>query len=381
MKKIIKLLLLIVTLIACKNDPKPEKVEEQEEKSNKMPPPQDGGKGAEIMNTVIDSAGGQQYETATIEFKFRDAVYKSTRNCGMFEISRKKQDSSGNETLGTVNNIGFTYYKNGEEEILADTTANNYKNSINSVHYFVQLPFGLNDPAVRKELVAEDSIQGKAYYEIQVNFAQEDGGEDFEDTYMYWVNKDSYTVDYLAYSYHVNGGGMRFREAINPRVLEGIRFVDYKNYAPQENASPALQDLDDLFENNELELFSTIENKDLKVEVLKDKNIDLVFSTNYQRTLETARPTAEEAEVKIELYKANHLYSKDFQQKTNGKRVFIVGHQDTTPQFVNKILGENKYRRIADDENSELYTVTIYPDGKKTSQVKKFPLPEEDNQE
>ena len=116
-------------------------------------------------------------------------------------------------------------------------------------------------------------------------------------------------------------------------------------------------------------------------EVLKDKNIDLVFSTNYQRTLETARPTAEEAEVKIELYKANHLYSKDFQQKTDGKRVFIVGHQDTTPQFVNKILGENKYQRIADDENSELYTLTIYPDGKKTSQVKKFPLPEKDNQE
>ena len=54
MKKIITLLLFIVTLIACKNDPKPEKVEEQEEKSNKMPPPQDGGKGAEIMNTVID---------------------------------------------------------------------------------------------------------------------------------------------------------------------------------------------------------------------------------------------------------------------------------------------------------------------------------------
>lgn len=269
MKKIITLLLLIVTLIACKNDPKPEKVEAQEEKSNKMPPPQDGGKGAQIMNTVIDSAGGNRYETATIEFKFRDAIYKSTRNCGMFELSRKKQDSSGNETLGTVNNIGFTYYKNGEEEILADTTANNYKNSINSVHYFVQLPFGLNDPAVRKELVAEDSIQGKAYYEIQVNFAQEGGGEDFEDTYMYWVNKDSYTVDYLAYSYHVNGGGMRFREAINPRTIEGIRFVDYKNFEPKTNTTPALQDLDDLFEKNELELFSTIENKDIKVEVLE----------------------------------------------------------------------------------------------------------------
>ena len=114
-------------------------------------------------------------------------------------------------------------------------------------------------------------------------------------------------------------------------------------------------------------------------EVLKDKNIDMVFSTNYQRTLETARPTAEQAEVKIELYKANHLYSKDFQKKTEGKTVFIVGHQDTTPQFVNKILGKNKYKRIADDENAQLYTVTIYPNGKKTSNVERFPMPEEED--
>ena len=269
MKHTITLLLLIITLIACKNDPKPETVEQEDEKSNKMPPPKDGGKGAEIMNMVIDSAGGHRYETATIEFKFRDAIYKSTRNCGMFELSRKRQDSTGQETLGTVTNLDFSYYVNEEEKILPDSTANNYKNSINSVHYFVQLPFGLNDPAVRKELIAEDSIQGKAYYEIQVNFAQENGGEDFEDTYMYWVNKDTYNVDYLAYSYHVNGGGMRFREAINPRTIEGIRFVDYKNFAPKNSTSPELKDLDDLFENDELELFSTIENKDIKVEVLE----------------------------------------------------------------------------------------------------------------
>ncbi|MAN29113.1 MULTISPECIES: SixA phosphatase family protein [Mesonia] len=110
--------------------------------------------------------------------------------------------------------------------------------------------------------------------------------------------------------------------------------------------------------------------------VLKDKDIEMVYSTNYQRTLETARPTAEQANVKIELYKANHLYSKDFQEKTAGKNVLIVGHQDTTPQFINKILKKKKYKRIADDENSELYTVTIYPNGEKTSKVKKYPLAE-----
>ncbi len=110
--------------------------------------------------------------------------------------------------------------------------------------------------------------------------------------------------------------------------------------------------------------------------VLKDKDIEMVYSTNYKRTIETARPTAEQAKVKIELYEPHQLYSKDFQEKTAGKNVLIVGHQDTTPQFINKILKQNKYKRIEDDENSELYTVTISPNGKKTSKVKKYPLTE-----
>ncbi|MBW2961165.1 histidine phosphatase family protein [Mesonia sp. JHPTF-M18] len=109
--------------------------------------------------------------------------------------------------------------------------------------------------------------------------------------------------------------------------------------------------------------------------VLKDKEIDMVYSTNYQRTLETARPTADQFNIKIELYKANHLYSKNFQKKTDGKHVLIVGHQDTTPQFINKILKEKKYSRIEDNENSKLFIVTIYPNGKKSSTVEQHSLP------
>ena len=269
MKKIYTVLFITLSLLACKNEPKKEEVSEVEETEEVTYSPKDEGKGAEIINTVIDSAGGHLYETATIEFTFRNATYKSIRNCGMFEFSREKTDDAGNQIVETVSNLGFTYLKNEKEEVLADSTAAKYTSSINSVLYFAQLPFGLNDSAVRKELIAEDSIHGKPYYKIQVNFAENGGGEDFQDIYVYWVNKNNYHVDYLAYSYEVNGGGMRFREAVNPREVKGIRFVDYKNYAPKKGASPKLEDLDALFEKEELELFSTIENKDVKVEVLE----------------------------------------------------------------------------------------------------------------
>lgn len=37
-------------------------------------------------------------------------------------------------------------------------------------------------------------------------------------------------MDFLAYEYNVNGGGVLFREAFNSRMIEGMRFQDYINY-------------------------------------------------------------------------------------------------------------------------------------------------------
>jgi len=99
-------------------------------------------------------------------------------------------------------------------------------------------------------------------------------------------------------------------------------------------------------------------------EILADKHIEMVYSTDYKRTRQTAESTAKKANVDVKIYKASKLYSKDFQKATKGKTVLIVGHQDTSPKFVNSIIGEKKYQMIADDNNANLYTVTIFPDGK-----------------
>ena len=55
-------------------------------------------------------------------------------------------------------------------------------------------------------------------------------------------------------------------------------------------------------------------------------------------------------------------------KKTKGKTVLIVGHSNTTPKFTNGLLGEEKYEDIADDNNANLYVVTISKNGK-TSQL------------
>ena len=118
--------------------------------------------------------------------------------------------------------------------------------------------------AVIKEKVGEENIKGKGYYLIKVTFKKEGGGTDFEDEFLYWINKKEYTVDYLAYKYAVNGGGIRFREAYNPRVVNGLRFVDYNNYKENDLKTP-LQSLGKLFETGKLMKVSVIELKDINV--------------------------------------------------------------------------------------------------------------------
>ena len=93
--------------------------------------------------------------------------------------------------------------------------------------------------------------------------------------------------------------------------------------------------------------------------VFKDVNFDMVYSTNYNRTIQTATPTANEKNLEIQFYNPKALFDSNFQSKTKGKTVLVVGHSNTTPQFVNKILAEERYANIGDSNNSNLYIVTI----------------------
>jgi len=88
--------------------------------------------------------------------------------------------------------------------------------------------------------------------------------------------------------------------------------------------------------------------------------IDQIFSTDYSRTMQTAAYTASQKQVMVESYSPKSLYNDDFKTLTKGNNVLIVGHSNTTPQFVNAIIGEKKYADIADDENGLLYIVTIH---------------------
>ena len=218
----------------------------------------------EIVDRSIEVSGGvEAYETRTISFTFRNRDYISEMK-EKKKILKRIQKNDTLNLLDIVSYSGFQRFENDSLLSLNDSLVNVYANSVNSVHYLSKLPYGLNDPAVRKELLGETSIKGKRYFKVKVTFNQEGGGDDFDDTYVYFFNKENFKADYLAYDFHVNGGGMRFREAYNERYVSGIRFVDYNNMKPI-NDKVSVLEVDSLFNNGGLKLLSKIELEDVKV--------------------------------------------------------------------------------------------------------------------
>ena len=93
--------------------------------------------------------------------------------------------------------------------------------------------------------------------------------------------------------------------------------------------------------------------------VLGSIKFDAIYSTDYIRTRETVKPTAEKNSLEIILYDDGKIDYKQFLNDTKGKNVLIVGHSNTIPVFVNKITGKNKYSQIDHDNNGNLYIVEI----------------------
>jgi len=94
-------------------------------------------------------------------------------------------------------------------------------------------------------------------------------------------------------------------------------------------------------------------------EIFTEFDINAVYSTKYNRTLNTAKPTADANNLAIKTYHPFKIDMTRFLTDTKGKNVLIVGHSNTTASIANKLIGKEIYPEIKDDNNANLYIVTI----------------------
>lgn len=94
-------------------------------------------------------------------------------------------------------------------------------------------------------------------------------------------------------------------------------------------------------------------------EILDAVELDAIYSTDYNRTAMTAAPTSVKKNIDVQYYDPRIIDIEQFKIANLNKKALIVGHSNTTPEFVNQLIGEDKYTTIDDSENGNLFIVQI----------------------
>jgi hypothetical protein len=216
-----------------------------------------------IVDSAIAYHGGERYEYVDLSFNFRGREYGARREGGEFAYMNAYRDSLGLHTRW-LNNTGYRQELNGTAVGVTPKDSAARAASVNSVIYFALLPGMLGTSAAKKQYLGKEEIEGEFYHKVKVTFNQEGGGEDYDDVFLYWFSVDTYTMDYLAYSYLEDEGGTRFRKAINRRRVNGLVFQDYINFRGP--APDSLDFISQLFKDGALDTLSMIEVINLRVD-------------------------------------------------------------------------------------------------------------------
>ncbi len=254
------LITLFFSLMACESNEKSASKVEKTTTETTTTTPKTVDKATTVLQETIKAHGGELYDQAKYQFTFRGKNYRF-KNDGAKYMYSSYGFKGGVSTKDELKNGVFSRKVNDTLITLPEKKKTSAIGALNSVIYFATLPHKLNDAAVNVSYVEETTIKSQLYDVLKVTFNQDGGGEDFEDEYHYWIHQNTKKIDYLAYNYQVNDGGVRFRSAYNVRVVDGITFQDYINYKAE--VGTPLKELPALYEQGSLKELSRIETQNI----------------------------------------------------------------------------------------------------------------------
>ena len=104
---------------------------------------------------------------------------------------------------------------------------------------------------------------------------------------------------------------------------------------------------------------------ELLAEVLSTVNLDAIYSTDYNRTLQTAKPTATKQDLDTQIYDGANLeeFSTDLLQNYATGKILVVGHSNTTPKLINHLIDSKEYQHLSEDQFDNLFVITFSENG------------------
>ncbi|VAW33493.1 hypothetical protein MNBD_GAMMA01-1078 [hydrothermal vent metagenome] len=105
---------------------------------------------------------------------------------------------------------------------------------------------------------------------------------------------------------------------------------------------------------------------------LSAAGITQIFSTNYKRTMQTAKPLADMLAIDIQYYNPDKLAEFANKLQTMNAVILIVGHSNTTPELT-ALLSKQKIAKINKNEYDNLYQVIIHSEWIRLNRFKTIP--------
>jgi len=94
-------------------------------------------------------------------------------------------------------------------------------------------------------------------------------------------------------------------------------------------------------------------------EIISEISLDRIYSTRYKRTIQTAQPVAVSQNIKIDHY-GGMDHQEVIDQITKNKslvNILIVGHSNTTPNFLNELTSSSDYSNLEENAYSDIFIV------------------------
>ena len=104
-------------------------------------------------------------------------------------------------------------------------------------------------------------------------------------------------------------------------------------------------------------------------QILAEKDIKHVFSTDYKRTRMTSQPVADQAGIQIQTYDPKDQEALAEKLRALEGNILVVGHSNTVPDLANFFIGSGeKFPNLTDDEYQFIYVVTLDKSGERVEQ-------------
>lgn len=102
------------------------------------------------------------------------------------------------------------------------------------------------------------------------------------------------------------------------------------------------------------------------IRILKNVPLNAVYSTNFNRTRQTAQPIATDQSLALQTYNAfaPDLLANNALAAHRHGAVLVVGHSNTVPELLNVLTGTSFYQQLPESQYDNLYLVTVFEKGR-----------------